>query len=83
MIEKFSKPALKNLPSLVQNDVRTITGFNLRTIKISTGHSSINDLKISKTDLDYCKIPKAELWRVDTLKELIDVKCNLILRIYI
>ena len=76
MIEKSNKPALRNLLSLVQNDVRTITGFNLRTIMISAGHSSINDLKSSKPEQDYCKIPEAELWRVGILKELIDVRCN-------
>ena len=41
---------------------------------ISAGHSSIHDLKSSKVDMDYCKIPEAEFWKVDTLKELIEVK---------
>ena len=45
MIEKSNKPALKNHLNLVQNDVRTTTGFNLRTIMISAGQSSIHDLR--------------------------------------
>ena len=73
MIEKANKPALRNLLSLVQNEIWTITAFNLRTIIISAGHSSTNDLKSSKPDQDYCKIPEAELWRVGTLKELIEL----------
>ena len=46
MIAKSNKPGLKNLLRLVQNDVRTITGFILRTILILAGHHSINDLNL-------------------------------------
>ena len=72
-IRNSSKSALKSLLNIVQSDVRSIAGHNLRTIMLLTGKTRIQDLKSGDTDFEY-KIPEEELWRVSMIKELVDIK---------
>ena len=66
-IRNSSKSALKSLLNIVQSDVRSIAGHNLRTIMLLTGKTRIQDLKSGDTDFEYNKIPEEELWRVSMI----------------
>ena len=71
-IEKSGKTALTALLKIVKNDVRTCTGSNLRRIMLLAGRTSAMDLQ--GADSQYHKIPESEEWRINFLKELIEVK---------
>ena len=73
-IEKSSKTALRKLLSIVRSDVRTTTGFNLRKIMLQSGKNSIDDVGPGKVHLDYHTVPEDQAWRIQYVKELIDVK---------
>jgi hypothetical protein len=71
-IEKSGKIALIDLLKIVKNDVRTCTGVNLRRIMLLAGRTS--PLNLHGADSQYHKIPESEKWRINLLKELIEVK---------
>ena len=71
-MEKSGKTALTDLLKIVKNDVRTCTGSNLRRIMLLAGRTSPLDLH--GADSQYHKIPECEEWRINFLKELIEVK---------
>ena len=71
-IEKSGKTALRDLLRIVRNDVRTCTGSNLRRIMLLTGRTSTCDL--SGSDFEYHKVPESEAWRIDFIKELIEIQ---------
>ena len=74
MIRKSGKKEIVELLNLVKSDVRTTTGHNLRSIMIQTGKSSIEDLTVEKEDLKYHEVPDAEAWRIDFLKEVVELR---------
>ena len=71
-IQKSSKFAPKQLLEIAKNDVRTTTGTNLRKIMLLSGRNNIDDLK--NIDIDYNKVTKENEWRIDILKELVDIR---------
>ena len=73
-IRNSSKLALKQLLETAQSDVRLTTGHNLRTIMLLAEMNRIEDLEAGKTDFDYHPVDKADHWRIDFIKELVDVK---------
>ena len=75
-IQNSQKTALKILLTIVQSDVRHITGFNLRTLMLLAEKTSIGELRANIEHFQYHKIPGAENWRIDILKELVNVKEN-------
>ena len=75
-IQNSQKTALKNLLTIVQSDVRHITGFNLRTLMLLAEKTSIEELRPNIEDFHYHKIPEAENWRIAILKEIVNAKEN-------
>ena len=75
-IQNSSKTALKILLQTVQNDVRHTTGFNLRTLMILADKTRIGDLRANLEDFQYHNIPDEEKWRINMLRELVNVKEN-------
>ena len=73
-IQNSKKTALTNLLNLAMNDVRTITGSNLRWIMLLAGNRTIDEVLNSKVDVEYHKLDEEQLWRADMLRELIDVR---------
>ena len=71
-IQNSSKFAPKQLLEIAKNDVRTTTGTNLRKIMLLSGRKNIDDLK--NIDIDYNKVTKENEWRIDLLKELVDIR---------
>ena len=63
---------LRALLDIAKNDVRSITGSNLRRIMLLSGRNSIEDLK--NVDVSYHVVPDDYVWRVGFVKELIEIK---------
>ena len=74
-IRKSKKNALRNVLKIVQYDTRSITGSNLREILLMTEKNNISELdKEDGKSITYKEVPEEELWRIESLKELIDVR---------
>ena len=74
MIRNSRKPSVIQLLDTVLRDVRLTTGSNLRTIMLLTDKNSIEDLEFGKVDVKYHEIQESEAWRVDFIREVVDVK---------
>ena len=74
-VKESTKPVLRQLFSIAKQDVRTTTGSNMRNILLLTDCISIDELHpdIVKT-INYNKIDSTDMWRVDLVKELIEIK---------
>ena len=74
-VKESTKPVLRQLLSIAKQDVRTTTGSNMRNILLLTECLNIDDLQtdIVKT-ITHNKINVADMWRVDMVKELIEIK---------
>jgi hypothetical protein len=74
-IENSSKKALKALLEISKRDQRTTTGRNLRKIMFMAGKGTIMDLKVGDAEsIQYFKVPDCEAWRINLVKELVDIK---------
>ena len=76
-IEKSRKCVTKQLLSFIKRDTRSTTGSNLRNLLLLTNKHSINELK--KDDINqikYNEINKEDEWKVNFIKEIIDIKAN-------
>ena len=63
--------------NLCENNTMTKTGQNLRTILLLTKKNLITQIQQSDlVSLKYKNIPEGEEWRVQLLKELIDIRHN-------
>ena len=71
-IQNSSKYAPKKLLEIARNDVRTTTGSNVRKIMLLAGTKTVGDLK--NIDVEYHKVSKENEWRIDLLKELVEVR---------
>ena len=73
------KKALKMLMETAKLDTRSVTGQNFRNIMILVGKTSIDAVK--KEDafkIKYFPIDEADYWKVNAIKEIIDVKNQLL-----
>ena len=60
---------------MIHSDVRSITGKNLRNILLMCDKIDIEELKPGVcSKINFKTIPPGEEWRVNLVKELIDVK---------
>ena len=60
-----------------ENDIMSRTGHNLRTILLMTNKTSFSKLNNSDLDrLNYREIPEGDEWKIQTLKELLDIRYN-------
>ena len=74
MIRSSDKKAVVELLDLVQSDVRTTTGHNLRSIMLEAGRHHIGELVAGNVDIKYHEVSEDEAWRVDFLKEIVEIK---------
>ena len=72
-IKKSEKKSLKLLFNLAKNDVRTVTGHNLRTIMLLVGKNTIQDID-NRIDFDYQKLDEHEKWKINLAEELIELR---------
>ena len=63
-IQNSKKKALRNLLSLVKNDVRKTTWSNLRKIMLLSGKNIIAEVLNSRLDFEYHKLEEEEVWKV-------------------
>ena len=76
-IEASKKRSLKSLLKLAKTDVRTTTGRNLRYLMIALGKNSVETIREEDIDtMEYHTIPEDETWRINLVKEIIEVKEN-------
>ena len=63
------------LLSIVKNDVRSTTGFNLRKIMLLLKKKHIDDIKIEDlNEYIHAPVSRNDVWKVELVKELIEVK---------
>ena len=75
MIKRSKKVAPKTLLDTIQNDTRSVTGSNLRSIMLDSDEVSVNDIKIEKAEV-YISVPVHEDWRIGVVSEIVDVIHN-------
>ena len=73
MIEKSKKKAPSELLKIIQNDVRTTTGSNIRKLKIEFNDNNIDNIKIDR-DVTMFHVPEDEFWRVGFVEEILQAK---------
>jgi hypothetical protein len=62
----------------ILRDVGCATGSNLRTILLMVGKNRIKVLDVCEIDIKYHEVLESEAWRVDFIKEVVEVKyCDL------
>ena len=65
----------KLLLTVIQNNVRSTTGSNLRNILLQTAKTSIDKIVVNDANsIEYHKLAKTDLWKVLLIRELTDVK---------
>ena len=76
-IASSNKKAIKMLMETSKKDVRSITGKNFRNIMLLVGKTSVDE--VEKTDaenIEYHPIKSEDLWKVDVIREILEVKCR-------
>ena len=74
-IKKSDKSVLKQILGLVESDVRTVTGKNLRSILLLTDKSRIDQLHPSDMEImSYYGEP--EQWRVVSISEVLQMRAG-------
>ena len=76
MIRSSKKVALRSLLKVIESDVRSVTGHKLRNImlKSTSPVNHVQNLKPDDVTYKYREIPVDEQFRVDLIKEIIEVK---------
>lgn len=65
----------KLLLTVIQNNVRSTTGSNLRNILLQTAKTSIDKIVVNDANsIEYHKLAETDLWKVLLIRELTDVK---------
>ena len=74
-IESSEKEAAKILMKAVKHNARTTTGSNLRKILLMTDKFDVDELDPNDADsVKYHPLEKNQSWKVNLIKEAIDVK---------
>ena len=73
-IKETKKESLKMLLDIVELDTRTTTGHNLRKLMIQTNSETVSEMLMKKSDFQYFLLDSSENWKINMLKEIIDVK---------
>ena len=74
MVRKSNKSSIIQLLETILKDVRFTTGSNLRTVMLQAEKNTIEELETTVVDVKYHEIADAEVWRVDFIKEVIELK---------
>ena len=78
-IRESPKPVLRQLYQMTKNNVQSTTGRNLRNILVQTNLSKVDDLTPSVVgQISYKPINDNDQWRVNIIKEIMDIKSGLI-----
>ena len=73
-IEKSCKLPSSHLLEIIKHDVRSTTGSNLRNIMLLLGKDKVEDIEIRDiNDVVYATVRPEDLWKVEMLKEIIQV----------
>ena len=65
----------KLLLTVIQNNLRSTTGSNLRNILLQTAKTSIDKIVVNDANsIEYHKLAETDLWIVLLIRELTDVK---------
>ena len=76
-IEKSPKLLPLKLLKIVQNDVRSTTGSNLRNIMLLFGKCSTQNIKMIDIDsFEFAPVKPEDFWKVSLVKEIIDIKAD-------
>ena len=75
-VRSSKKKALRDLLKVVELDTQSVTGRNLRNILIQTDVHDVRKLEASDYKVNYRTVPSNEEYRVEFIKELIDVNNN-------
>ena len=74
-IQTGNKLAAKLLLEMIKDNTETITGRNIKIILMELNKSNINQIdNKSLRGLKFCELPKTEEWRINSIKELTDMK---------
>ena len=74
-IEKSPKKSLQLLLNIGRNDVRSVTGSNLRNIMLLCGKNLETDVgPLDASHIQYHEPSEDDLWKLDILDELIDAQ---------
>ena len=74
-IASSKKRAVKMLMETARSDARSVTGNNHRNIMLLLGKSDVQAVKKEEVkNIEYFPIKEAESWRIDAIKEVIEVK---------
>lgn len=77
-IKKSGKKGVRMLMETAMKDVRSVTGSNYRNIMLLLGKTSVDDVfKEDVENIEYFKLADNEAWKVETIKEIIQVKQGL------
>ena len=75
-IRNSKKFCLRNLLRSVEHDTRSVTGNNLRRLMLESGTFDIRNLRPKDAEIGYFCVPEKEEYRIEFIKELIEVKNN-------
>ena len=75
-IRNSKKFCLRYLLRSIEYDTRSVTGNNLRKLMLESGTFDIRKLKPKDAEANYFDVPEREEYRVEFIKELIEVKNN-------
>ena len=78
-VSKSGKKAVNMLMETSKHDVRSVTGKNFRNIMLLASKDRIED--VTKRDIDnigYHKLEENEVWIVEAIEEIINVKSGLL-----
>ena len=74
-LRKSEKPVLRSMIRLVEHDVQTVTGRNLRRILFLTDKPDIHKLQASDMDdVNFYGVP--ELWRVLAIRDILEIRAG-------
>ena len=79
-IQKSPKIAVQFLLQKVLKNCNTLTGKNIRYVLEQTDTENIFDAnpKTIKKELKFCEIKEDDAWRVNLVKEMINIKQNIL-----
>ena len=78
-VKKSPKLVPRLLLNIVENDVRSITGSNLRKMLLETSKLCVSDLqKRDILNIEYFPIRDEDKWKINIINELLEVKDGLL-----
>ena len=73
-IRKSKKQTLIHVLNKICHDVRSVTGSNLSNIMLRVGKTRVEDIAPSDSKVAFKEIPNGQEWRVNAVRELIEVQ---------